>query len=62
MIKIVCRKPGFRRAGVAHPAEQTYAAGRFTAEQMRALKAETNLVVVALPDVPAPKPDGKAKG
>jgi len=60
MIKIVCRKPGFRRAGVAHPAEQTYAAGHFTEAQMRALRAEPNLAVVALPDRPAP--DAKAKG
>lgn len=46
-ITITAKVPGFRRAGLAHPAEPvTYPADRFTADQLAALRAEPNLVVV----------------
>ena len=44
-ITIRCTQPGFRRGGVAHPAEATYPAGTFTAEQMAAFEAEPRLVL-----------------
>lgn len=44
-ITIRCTQPGFRRGGVAHPAEATYPAGTFTAEQIAAFEAEARLVV-----------------
>ena len=39
-LTILCRRPGFRRAGLAHPARAEYPAGAFTAEQMAALTEE----------------------
>lgn len=42
-------KDGFRRCGVHHPAEPVeYLSGRFSDDQIAALKAEPNLVVEAL--------------
>lgn len=52
MIKIACKRPGFRRCGMEHPAEATYPDNKFTAAQLRELKAEPMLVVVEIPDVP----------
>ena len=50
-IVITSRKPGFRRAGIAHPAKQTiYPAGRFTEGQLAALRNEPNLVVIEAGD------------
>ena len=51
-LTIVCRKPGFRRAGVAHPDRAEYPAGHFTAEQLEQLKAEPMLTVIEAPDAP----------
>lgn len=48
-IQITCKKPGFRRAGMAHPARAMYPDGHFTPEQMRALQAEPMLVVTEVP-------------
>ncbi|MBM4394366.1 MAG: hypothetical protein FJ087_01595 [Deltaproteobacteria bacterium] len=60
VIKIACKKPGFRRCGMEHPAEATYPGGKFTPAQLRELKAEPMLVVVEVEgDVPAEKPAGK---
>jgi len=46
MIRIIAKKDGFRRCGIAHSKEATeYPADHFTAEQLKALKAEPMLVV-----------------
>lgn len=49
-VSIACTQPGFRRAGMAHPAQAEYPAGTFSAEQLAALQAETKLIVTILPD------------
>lgn len=47
MIIITSRKAGFRRCGIAHPAEPTeYADDAFTPEQIKALHAEPMLMVL----------------
>lgn len=52
-LRITARRAGFRRAGLAHPAEPVvHAAGTFTPGQVAALLAEPNLVVVPLSAVP----------
>lgn len=46
-ITIISRaKPGFRRAGIAHPERADYPAGTFSAEQMEQLRAEPQLTVI----------------
>ncbi len=46
MIRIRSKQHGFRRAGIAHPADWTeYADEAFTPEQLEALKAEPMLQV-----------------
>lgn len=62
-IQILCKKPGFRRAGMAHPAKAVYPDGYFTAAQLAALKAEPMLIVSEVPEEPvaAPEPKGKRK-
>lgn len=45
MIRIICKKDGFRRAGMVHSGIKTYPDGAFTAAQLAALRAEPNLVV-----------------
>ena len=54
MIKIIAKKDGFRRAGMAHYGTRTYPDGRFTAGQLESLKAEPSLVVEEIPDPPDP--------
>ena len=49
-IRIICRRPGFRRAGVAHRADRTWPVGSFTKEQMEQLRAEPLLTVVEVTD------------
>lgn len=45
-VLIASKKEGFRRCGVAHAKEPVeYADGRWSAEQLKALKAEPMLVV-----------------
>ncbi len=45
-LRITSKLAGFRRAGLAHPAEPTdYPAGTFTPEQIATLKGEPMLVV-----------------
>lgn len=44
-VTILCRQPGFRRAGITHLAEATYAAGELTAEQLEAIKADPMFAV-----------------
>lgn len=50
---IVSAIPGFRRAGVAHPANKTYyEADYFTADQRKQLEAEPRITVTELEEVP----------
>lgn len=59
-IRIVSKKAGFRRAGIAHPDTATlYDPAAFTPEQLKELKAEPMLVVDEV-DVDA-KLEGKSK-
>lgn len=45
-IRITSRRPGFRRAGLAHPAGPVeYPIDRFTPEQLEQLRAEPTLIV-----------------
>lgn len=62
LIIITCARPGFRRAGIAHPARAEYPAGHWSAEQLAMLRAEPMLSVV---DVEAPAtefPQGEGGG
>lgn len=46
-IRIISRAhDGFRRGGHAHPADATYPADHFTAEQLEAIEAEPLLTVI----------------
>jgi hypothetical protein len=47
-LRIVCSQPGFRRAGIAHPASATHPADTFSAAQLAQLRAEPKLTVVEL--------------
>jgi hypothetical protein len=47
-LAIVCSQPGFRRAGIAHPAREIHPAGRFTEEQLAAMLAEPRLQLIPL--------------
>ena len=44
-IRIRCKQPGFRRAGVAHIDDRIWPAGAFTEEQLALLKAEPMLIL-----------------
>ena len=49
MIRITSKRAGFRRAGIAHPAEPTdYPDDRFSKGQLAALEAEPTLVVARI--------------
>lgn len=64
-IIITCRRPGFRRAGIAHPARAEYPAERFDAAALEMLRAEPMLQVTELPDDAAgdtTKSKGEAAG
>lgn len=51
---ITSKQDGFRRCGMAHPANAVeHADGTFTAEQLAALKAEPMLVVQEIPGASA---------
>jgi hypothetical protein len=59
-IRIISRAhDGFRRGGVAHPADATYPADHFTAEQLEQIEAEPLLTVIL--EAGAERP-AKAKG
>lgn len=47
-IKILCSRPGFRRAGWVHPKEQVYPAEALTDEQLEAFKKEPLLTVIEI--------------
>lgn len=45
-IKIISKRDGFRRCGIAHPAEPVvYPDGTFSQDQIKRLKAEPMLIV-----------------
>ncbi len=55
LIKISSRNDGFRRCGVAHTKElKTWPEGKFSAKQLKVLKAEPMLTVIEVED---PKTD-----
>lgn len=59
-IRIISRAhDGFRRGGVAHPADATYPADHFTAEQLEKIEAEPLLTVIYQDGAERP---AKAKG
>ncbi|WP_122050361.1 HI1506-related protein [Asaia bogorensis] len=45
---ITCQEPGFRRAGVAHPAFAIHDEGRFSPNQIDLLRNESKLTVVEI--------------
>lgn len=45
---IVCRAPGFRRAGTEHPAVAVYPFDHFTAEQIRSMEEEPMLQLIGV--------------
>ncbi len=45
---VICREPGFRRAGIEHPALAVYPIDRFSAEELEAMATEPNLELVAV--------------
>ncbi len=66
-VRIVARRDGFRRCGIAHPAQPVeHPAGRFSAAELARLLAEPMLEVVVLDDPssakPAAKPARKVQG
>lgn len=44
---VVCREPGFRRAGIEHPAVAVYPIDHFGDAELKQLAAEPNLELVA---------------
>lgn len=62
-IKIVAKKEGYRRAGLAHSGTRYYEDGHFSATQLAALEAEPNLDVSHIDEMPpgveADDSDGK---
>lgn len=61
-IRIISRAhDGFRRGGVAHPADATYPADHFTAEQLKVIRAEPMLTVIVEPGVVLPVDPGQAE-
>jgi hypothetical protein len=62
MIRITSLRDGFRRAGIAHPAQPTeHPDDTFTADQLAALQAEPMLTVeVVAPEGAPAKPRGKS--
>lgn len=61
-IRIVAKREGFRRAGIAHSESATFhPIDRFTPEQLDQLKAEPMLIVDEM-DPPDEKPVAKGAG
>lgn len=51
IIRITARRAGFRRCGIAHPAEPTdYPFDRFSESELKKLQAENMLIVEVLDD------------
>ncbi|MDA8428934.1 MAG: HI1506-related protein [Geobacteraceae bacterium] len=56
MIRIASKQDGFRRCGIAHPAEALeYADDQFTAAELKTLQAEPMLLVEVIADKKATK-------
>ncbi|WP_459677192.1 HI1506-related protein [Acidisoma sp. 7E03] len=51
-IVVTCRTPGFRRAGIVHPARKEYPLDAFTQEQLDAFEAEPELEVIVFGGTP----------
>lgn len=49
-VRITCSTPGFRRAGVSHPAVADHPADTFTREQIEAFQAEPMLKLSPVPE------------
>lgn len=49
-VRITCSTPGFRRAGVSHPALADYPADTFTKEQLEAFRDEPMLKLSPVPE------------
>ncbi|KQC03147.1 MAG: hypothetical protein APR55_07115 [Methanolinea sp. SDB] len=63
MIRIISKKDGFRRGGVAHPAKpKDYPDDFFDNEQLEALKNEPMLVVQELADPAGEEGPDSGKG
>lgn len=45
---VVCREPGFRRAGMAHPAVAVYPLDRFSGSEIAAMEAAPELELIAV--------------
>ncbi len=54
-ILVTCAKPGFRRAGMAHPIRAEYSRDSFTQAQIDALQAEPMITFVAIGGDPIPR-------
>jgi len=54
-IKIVAKKEGFRRAGIAHYGTVIYPGDRFTPKQLKLLETEKNLDVFEVDEEPTPR-------
>ena len=62
MIRIISKKDGFRRCGVAHPETPTdYDDGHFSKKELERLKNEPMLIVQELPGKPKSEEKGKGK-
>lgn len=46
-VKIISRRPGFRRLGVEHPAEAVYAVDHWSADDLAVFEGDPNFTVVA---------------
>lgn len=58
MIRIISKKEGFRRCGIAHPSTPTdYSNDKFSGKELKRLKAEPMLIVQELPDEKGKKDD-----
>lgn len=58
MIRIISKKDGFRRCGIAHSSKPTdYPDDQFSKKELKRLKAEPMLVVQELPDKEGNKDD-----
>jgi len=53
-VRVIAKRDGFRRAGMAHSGDVTHPAGTFTRAQIDAMKADPNLIVHLDGDGPAP--------
>ena len=63
MIKIISKKEGFRRCGVAHSeTPKEYPDDRFAAEEIAVMEADPMLIVVEVPGRDTTDDPGKKKG